>query len=61
MAKSVMIDESLFIEICKFFLVGEQYSDRNLISEALRDKLSRLEAREAYAHRLQKRRPDAGV
>lgn len=55
MAKSVMIDESLFVEICKFFLVGEQYSDKTLISEALKGKLSRLEAHEAYAHHLQQK------
>lgn len=62
MAKSVMIDEKTFIEICKFFLVGEEYANYYDICEALSAKINALSEREAYAKRLQEeRRPNAVV
>ena len=62
MAKSVMIDKDLFIDICKFFLMGDEYADYHGIGEALSAKIDSLSEREAYARRLQhKRRHDAGV
>lgn len=53
--KNVMISEKLFIDICKFFLVGEEYADYSSICEALNAKINALSAREAYA-RLQQER-----
>lgn len=62
MAKSVMISQKLFIDICKFFLMGEEYADYDDICEALNAKIEALSNREAYARRLQQvRRPNAGV
>lgn len=62
MAKSVMIDKDLFIDICKFFLMGDEYADHNDICEALNAKINALSEREAYARRLQQeRRHNAGV
>lgn len=62
MAKSVMISQKLFIDICKFFLMGEEYADCDGICEALNAKIEALSNREAYARRLQQvRRPNAGV
>lgn len=54
--KNVMISEKLFIDICKFFLVGEEYADYSGICEALNAKINALSAREAYAKRLQQER-----
>lgn len=54
--KNVMISEKLFIDICKFFLVGEEYADYSSICEALNAKINALSAREAYAKRLQQER-----
>ena len=53
MAKSVMIDKDLFIDICKFFLMGDEYADYHGICEALNAKINALSEREAYARRLQ--------
>lgn len=62
MAKSVMIDKDLFIDICKFFLMGDEYADYHGICEALSAKIDSLSEREAYARRLQhERRPNAVV
>lgn len=62
MAKSVMIDKDLFIDICKFFLMGDEYADHHDICEALNAKINALSEREAYARRLQQeRRHNAGV
>lgn len=62
MAKSVMIDKDLFIDICKFFLMGDEYADHNDICEALNAKINALSEREVYARRLQQeRRHNAGV
>lgn len=61
-SKNVQISEALFLEVCKFFLLGEEYSDRNIISKGLTAKLESIAARERYASRLlQKRRHNAGV
>lgn len=60
--KNIMISQDLFISICKFFLMGEEYADRDDICKALNAKIDDLSKREAYAQRLQqKRRPDVGV
>lgn len=60
--KNIMIDKDLFINICKYFLVGEEYADYDGICEALSAKIDSLSEREAYARRLQhERRPNAGV
>lgn len=60
--KNVMISQELFINICKFFLVGEEYADYSDICEALSAKINSLSEREAYAKRLQEgRRPNAVV
>lgn len=62
MAKSVMISQKLFIDICKFFIMGEEYADRYDICEALNAKINALSEREAYARHLQQeRRHNAGV
>ena len=62
MAKSVMIDKDLFIDLCKFFLMGDEYADYNSISKALSSKLDAMASRERYAALLlQERRPNAGV
>lgn len=55
-SKNVMISESLFLEICKFFLLGDQYTDARLISKGLTAKLEAISARERYAQRLLQRR-----
>lgn len=61
-SKNVQISESLFLEICKFFLLGNEYSDSNIIVKGLTAKLEAISARERYAARLlQKRRHNAGV
>ena len=60
--KNVMISQDLFIDLCKFFLVGEEYADYNDICEALSAKINALSEHEAYAKRLQEgRRPNAVV
>ncbi len=60
--KNVMISQDLFIDICKFFLMGDEYADYHGICEALSAKIDALSEREAYAKRLQQeRRPNAGV
>lgn len=60
--KNVMISESLFLEICKFFLLGDQYTDARLISKGLTTKLEAMSARERYAARiLDVRRRNAAV
>lgn len=60
--KNILIDKDLFINICKYFLVGEEYADYHDICEALSAKIDSLSEREAYAKRLQKeRRPNAVV
>lgn len=62
MAKSVMISQKLFMDICKYFLVGEEYADYDDICEALNAKIEALSNREAYARHLQQeRRHNAGV
>lgn len=59
-SKNVMISESLFLEICKFFLLGDQYTDARLISKGLTAKLEAMSARERYAARLLQRRVHNG-
>ena len=59
-SKNVMISESLFLEICKFFLLGEEYGDRNVISKALTAKLEAISKHERYAARLLQRRVPNG-
>lgn len=59
-SKNVMISESLFLEICKFFLLGDQYTDARLISKGLTAKLEAMSARERYAARLLQRRVPNG-
>ena len=60
--KNIQISESLFLEICKFFLLGNEYSDRNIIAKGLTAKLEAMSARERYATRLLQRRvPDGRV
>mgnify|MGYP003198543081 CR=1 FL=1 len=60
--KNILIDKDLFINICKYFLVGEEYADCDSICEALNAKINALSEREAYARRLQQeRRHNAGV
>lgn len=54
--KNVQISEPLFLEICKFFLLGNEYSDRNVISKGLTTKLEAMSARERYAARLLQKR-----
>lgn len=56
MAKSVMISQKLFMDICKYFLVGEEYADCDDICEALNAKIEALSNREAYARHLQQER-----
>ena len=51
--KNILIDKDLFINICKYFLVGEEYADCDSICEALNAKINALSEREAYARRLQ--------
>lgn len=59
-SKNVMISKSLFLEICKFFLLGDQYTDARLISKGLITKLEAMSAREQYAARLLQRRVPNG-
>jgi hypothetical protein len=54
--KNVMISQDLFIDLCKFFLVGEEYADYDVICKALSAKIDSLSEREAYAKRLQQER-----
>lgn len=54
--KNILIDKDLFINICKYFLVGEEYADYDSICEALNAKINALSEREAYAKRLQQER-----
>lgn len=54
--KNVMISQDLFIDLCKFFLVGEEYADYDGICKALSAKIEALSEREAYAKRLQQER-----
>lgn len=60
-SKNVQISESLFLEICKFFLLGNEYSDSNIIVKGLTAKLEAISARERYAARLLKRVPNGRV
>ena len=60
--KNVQISEALFLEICKFFLLEDEYGDRNIIAKGLTAKLEAMAARERYAARLlQRRGPDGRV
>lgn len=59
--KNVQISKALFLEICKFFLLGNEYSDSNIITKGLTAKLEAISARERYAARLLKRVPNGRV
>lgn len=59
-SKNVQISELLFLEICKFFLLGDEYSDRNIIAKGLTAKLEAISKRERYAARLLQRRVPNG-